>query len=363
MLSATSVGMRAGARRVVRPSITSIASTSTPRSSLASQRQSLNKSRNLSNKTLAFPSQQRRGYAVTTNPNPPLGKKNASNELPSRIGLIGARGYTGQALIDLLNEHPYMDLCHVSSRELAGQELQGYSKRKIIYENLSPEDVAQLDKDNKVDCWVMALPNGVCKPFIEALDNNKSNSVVVDLSADYRFVDSWTYGLCELTKRSEISQSTRISNPGCYATGAQLGIAPILEHLGGSPSVFGVSGYSGAGTKPSPNNDVERLKDNLAPYSLTGHIHEREISRHLGTPVAFMPHVASWFRGIHLTINIPLNKVMTSRDIRQIYQDRYAGEKLVKVAGEAPLVKSISGKHSVEIGSFAIDSTGKRVVV
>lgn len=54
---------------------------------------------------------------------------------------------------------------------------------------------------------------------------------------------------------------------------------------------------------------------------------------------------------------------MTSRDIRQIYQDRYAGEKLVKVVGEAPLVKSIQNKHGVEIGGFAVDTTGKRVVV
>ncbi len=72
---------------------------------------------------------------------------------------------------------------------------------------------------------------------------------------------------------------------------------------------------------------------------------------------------ASWFRGIHLTINIPLNKTMTSRDIRQIYQDRYAGEKLVKVVGEAPLVKSIQALHGCEIGGFAVDKSGKRVVV
>jgi N-acetyl-gamma-glutamyl-phosphate reductase/acetylglutamate kinase len=103
-------------------------------------------------------SQQQRGYAATTNPNPPLGKKNASNDVPSRIGLIGARGYTGQALVELLNNHPYMDLRHVSSRELAGQELQGYSKRKITYENLDAEAVLQLDSE--VDCWIMALPNG-----------------------------------------------------------------------------------------------------------------------------------------------------------------------------------------------------------
>ncbi|KAF7536373.1 hypothetical protein G7Z17_g13060 [Cylindrodendrum hubeiense] len=310
--------------------------------------------------------QQRRGYA-TTNPNPPLGKKNASNEVPARVGLIGARGYTGQALIDLLNSHPFMDLKHVSSRELAGTELQGYTKRKIIYENLGPEDVGNLEKEGQIDCWVMALPNGVCKPYIDAIDAVQKGadhqSVIVDLSADYRFDDSWTYGLPELVKRSKISQAKRLANPGCFATAAQLGIAPILEHLGGQPVTFGVSGYSGAGTKPSPKNDLNLLRDNIIPYSLTDHIHEREISAQLGTPVGFIPHVASWFRGIHHTINIPLNKTMTSRDIRQIYQDRYAGEKLVKVVGEPPLVRNIVDKHGVEIGGFAVHSSGKRVVV
>jgi N-acetyl-gamma-glutamyl-phosphate reductase / acetylglutamate kinase len=54
---------------------------------------------------------------------------------------------------------------------------------------------------------------------------------------------------------------------------------------------------------------------------------------------------------------------MTSRDIRNIYQDRYAGELLVKVSGEAPLVRDISGKHGVAIGGFAVSSSGNRVVV
>lgn len=336
--------------------------------------QSLNASQTRSYSTLARRpavqkafGQQRRGFATTTNPNPPLGKKNASNDNPTRVGLIGARGYTGQALIDLLNSHPSMDLRHVSSRELAGQSLEGYTKRKVIYENLGPEDVGKLEKEGSIDCWVMALPNGVCKPYIDAIDEaskgRENQSVVVDLSADYRFDDSWTYGLPELTRRSKISQATRIANPGCYATAAQLGIAPILEHLGGQPTAFGVSGYSGAGTKPSPKNDINQLRDNLMPYSLTDHIHEREISSQLGTAVGFIPHVASWFRGIHHTINIPLNKTMTSRDIRQIYQDRYAGEKLVKVVGEPPLVRNIMDKHGVEIGGFAVHSSGKRVVV
>ena len=57
-------------------------------------------------------------------------------------------------------------------------------------------------RNGEVDAWVMALPNGVCKPFVDAIDrgaaerkDGKGGSVVVDLSADYRFEDGWTYGL------------------------------------------------------------------------------------------------------------------------------------------------------------------------
>jgi N-acetyl-gamma-glutamyl-phosphate reductase/acetylglutamate kinase len=198
-----------------------------------------------------------------------------------------------------------MDLRHVSSRELAGKKLQGYDKREIVYENLSPEDVKRMSANGDVDCWVMALPNGVCKPFVDAVDQgSETGNVIVDLSADYRFDDKWTYGLPELVNRGKIAQATRISNPGCYATAAQIGIAPLVPYLGGQPTVFGVSGYSGAGTKPSPKNDVQNLTNNIIPYSLTDHIHEREISTQLGTSIAFIPHVAVWFQGIHVCTSL-----------------------------------------------------------
>ncbi|PKY02335.1 protein arg-6, mitochondrial precursor [Aspergillus campestris IBT 28561] len=301
---------------------------------------------------------------VTTNPNPPLGEKNMSNTQPSKVALIGARGYTGQALISLINAHPHLDLRHVSSRELAGKQLQGYDKREIIYENLSPEDVKRMSENGDVDCWVMALPNGVCKPFVDAVDQGSpKGNVIVDLSADYRFDANWTYGLPELVNRSTIAQATRISNPGCYATAAQIGIAPLVPFLSGQPTIFGVSGYSGAGTKPSPKNDVEFLTNNIIPYSLTGHIHEKEIGYQLGASVAFVPHVAVWFQGIHHTISIPLKEKMSSREVRNLFHERYAGEKLVKIVGEPPLVKDIAGRHGVEVGGFAVDATGTRAVI
>lgn len=140
----------------------------------------------------------RRSYTSTTNPNPPLGFSNATNQKPSKVALIGARGYTGRALIDLINGHPHMDLTHVSSRELAGKKLEGYTKdgKDIVYQNLSVEDIRHMEEHDEVECWVMALPNGVCKPFVEAVNGvGKGKSVIVDLSADFRFDVSWTYGL------------------------------------------------------------------------------------------------------------------------------------------------------------------------
>ena len=213
-----------------------------------------------------------------TNPDPPIYK--GSNSNPSKVALIGARGYTGQALISLISAHPYLELTHVSSRELAGKPLEGYKKANITYENLQKEDVRRLEEQGDVDVWVMALPNGVCKPFVDAIDDarqskNKANgkgSLIIDLSADYRFDNSWSYGLPELQSRASLVDATHISNPGCYATAAQLGIAPLIGRIGGQPTVFGISGYSGAGTKPSPKNDINNLRDNLIPYSLTDHM-------------------------------------------------------------------------------------------
>ncbi|KAB8336978.1 hypothetical protein FH972_021282 [Carpinus fangiana] len=309
------------------------------------------------------PASSRSYSTATTNPNPPLGQKNETNDRPARVALIGARGYTGKALIEMLNNHPNIDLRHVSSRELAGQKLQGYDKREIIYENLGPDDARRMAEKGDIDCWVMALPNGVCKPYVDAIDETGKDTVIVDLSADYRFDPSWTYGLPETITRSTIARARRIANPGCYATAAQIGITPLVSHLGGPPAVFGVSGYSGAGTKPSPKNDVNNLADNLIAYSLTDHIHEKEVSAQLGTQIYFTPHVASWFQGIHHTIHVPLAKQWKARDLRNLYAERYAGEKLISISGEPPSVKAISGKHGIEVGGFAVHSNGTRAVI
>lgn len=307
----------------------------------------------------------RRFLDSTKNPNPPIIE--GSNSSKAKIALIGARGYTGQNLIQLIDNHPNLELSYVSSRELNGQKLQGYNKDNIVYSNLQVEDIIRIEENQEIDMWVMALPNGVCKPFVDAIETVKnSKSKIIDLSADYRFdtTGEWVYGLPELANRKDIVNAKKISNPGCYATAAQIAISPMIPYITANPSIFGVSGYSGAGTKPSPKNDVKYLSNNLIPYSLTDHIHEKEISKQLGIEVGFMPHVAQWFQGISHTISIPIKpNTLSSREIRNIFQDRYQGEKLITISGEAPVVKDISGKHGVVVGAFAVNSKEDRLVI
>ncbi|KAF6009559.1 Protein arg5,6, mitochondrial [Brettanomyces bruxellensis] len=288
------------------------------------------------------------------------------NHNVGKIGLIGARGFTGRNLIGLINKHPYLEVAHVSSRNLKGKKLEGYDKSEVIYENLSPVDIEEIEKSGEVDVWVMALPNGVCSPFVQAIDaGNSGKSHIVDLSADGRFdtTGKWVYGLPELSNRAEIAQATRISNPGCYSTASQIAINPVFKYIGGRPSIFGISGYSGAGTKPSKKNDVSFLNNNLVPYALTDHTHEKEISFHLGKKVAFMPHVGQWFQGITLTINIPLKEKLTAEDAFQLYSEKYANEKMISVIKDTPYVKDISGKHGVVVGGFSVNEDKDRMAV
>ena len=277
------------------------------------------------------------------------------------IGIVGARGHTGTELIRLVAAHPQLELAFVSSRELDGQPVADHVDAyhgPLHYQSLDAAAVAA----RGADVVVLALPNGKAAPFVEAIDATRPETLVVDLSADYRFDPGWYYGLPEIT-RGRYAGQRRISNPGCYATAMQLAIWPMLDQLAGPPQCFGVSGYSGAGTTPSDRNNPELLRDNLMPYALVDHLHEREVSTRLGVPVEFMPHVAPHFRGITLTANLWLREPLTVDQVRARYEQRYAGEPLVDVIDQAPWVSRIAGRHGVEIGGFAVAPGGKRLVV
>ena len=277
------------------------------------------------------------------------------------VGIVGARGHTGAELIRLIARHPHLELAFVSSRELDGQKVSDHIPEfsgELRYENLSHEQVG----GNGADAVILALPNGKAAELVAAIDAQAPDTVVVDLSADYRFDERWYYGLPELTRQKYAGQK-RISNPGCYATAMQLAIAPLKDRLAGPPQCFGVSGYSGAGTTPSDKNNVELLRDNLMPYALTGHVHEREVSKQLDHPIEFMPHVAPHFRGLSITANLHLSIAFEREEVLARYHGRYADEPLVKLLDDAPWVSRIAGAHHVDIGGFTLSGDGKRLGV
>ncbi|MCX7042398.1 MAG: N-acetyl-gamma-glutamyl-phosphate reductase [Gammaproteobacteria bacterium] len=281
--------------------------------------------------------------------------------MSKRIGLIGARGHAGAELIRLVSGHPEFELAFVSSRERAGQPVAEHHPEAgggLRYVEVTPENLASYP----ADVLILALPNGKAAPFVAAIDATAPATVVLDLSADYRFNPDWYYGLPELT-RTHYRGQKRISNPGCYATAMQLAIAPMRDFLSGPAQCFGVSGFSGAGTSPSDKNDPEKLRDNLMPYALTDHIHEREAGERLNWTVQFMPHVAPHFRGLSITANLHLREPMTLHDVRQRFRDFYAGEPLVGVQDDAPWVSAIAGKPGALVGGFTMGEAGRRVVL
>lgn len=180
--------------------------------------------------------------------------------------------------------------------------------------------------------------------------------------------------------------------------------------------MFGLSGYSGAGTITVPasslssssssvstknaENDgrpislpkvtAESLGGGVRPYALTDHINEREAAFHLSrlsliahgaaTPseafpaqgdkhsikLAFIPAVTPWFSGILSTLSMPLKEPLTAREIHTLYKNHYAGEKLVRVKDAkdgVPSLAEVEGNQGVVIGGVQVHSEGDRVVV
>ena len=277
-----------------------------------------------------------------------------------RVALVGARGYVGFELLQLLDSHPNTHVVAAFSRELDGQAVsevvKSYSDNTLFYQAGNFETLLKMN----LDVVFLALPNEIAKKNDILWKQLSLNTVIIDLSSDYRFDDDWTYGQPE-TCAEKITGQKLIANPGCYATASQLGLLPIIEYCDGTPSIFGVSGYSGAGSKPSENNDPKRLAHNLKAYKLTGHIHEREVNRVLTKQVYFMPHVAEFFRGIHLTISIELKHEFKQQQIHEIYQQYYQQHQLIHVSTEIPEVQKVQNTHYVIIGGF--DIKGRHLVL
>lgn len=281
-----------------------------------------------------------------------------------RVGLIGARGYVGREMLALIAGHPGLELAYASSREWAGKpiadmlEADDSAFRTQTFEALGPEEAAE----SRTDAIILGLPNGKSQRFVEAIDGICPDTVLIDLSGDHRHQAGWVYGLPE-RNRTAIKGATRIANPGCYASAAQLAILPLKDRLEGQVHVFGLSGWSGAGTTTSRKNDPEALKNNAIPYGLVGHGHEKEIAVHAGEDVRFMPCVAPFFRGLMVTVSANLAVPSTEGDILKLFAARYEAEGFIEMLEASAEPANASDTHLCQIGPPQLRADGRGIVL
>ena len=279
------------------------------------------------------------------------------------VGVIGARGYVGRELVRLLDEHPVLQTTLAVSRELAGRRVA--SEYGVDTGGLSFSSSYTPAKDECPDVVVLGLPNGHARSVVEEMEaSGATPRVILDLSADFRFDESWVYGVPEL-HATRLRGAARIANPGCYATAMQLALAPVLAHLDADPCCFGVSGYTGAGTSPSEKNDAETLAQGLLTYAPVGHTHEREVSRQLGRPVRFAPCVAGYPRGITLTALLELEHATDQDELLGLYEAHYVGAECVSVQRDGtPRVQHVVRTPGAIVGGVAVDEAApKRAAV
>ena len=119
-----------------------------------------------------------------------------------------------------------------------------------------------------------------------------------------------------------------------------------------------------------PKISPETLKGGIKPYSLTGHIHEREAGYHLSSlvaggqvKVAFIPTVAPWFSGIISTASIPLKEKLSAKDILGLFQEKYKNEPLIRIQKDVVGLHDVEGRHGWSVGGIQTSAEGDRVVI
>ncbi|CAN5537988.1 N-acetyl-gamma-glutamyl-phosphate reductase [soil metagenome] len=243
----------------------------------------------------------------------------ASNK--TKVFIDGQHGTTGLQIQDRLKDRPDIELL-----ELPMADRKDLAKRAEIA--------------RAADIAVLCLPDAAAKELVAALGD--SDTVVIDASTAHRVADGWTYGFPELSKahRQKLLESKRISNPGCYPTGAIGLLRPLIDaglvRADSTPAVFGVSGYTGGGKELIAVHE----QPGVEPFGLYGmeltHKHVPEMKKYSGLKHAplFVPSVGHYAQG--MLVILPITRDITTKKIdaaavQQVLAERYEGEKFVTV--------------------------------
>ncbi|MBW3468467.1 N-acetyl-gamma-glutamyl-phosphate reductase [Arthrospiribacter ruber] len=227
-----------------------------------------------------------------------------------KTAIIGAAGYTGGELLRLLVHHPHCELVYAHSNSQKGKKVSDSHP-----DLLGDIDLVFTDEviTEGIDAVFLGLPHGQTKGFLEKYSFSPE-TVIIDLSTDFRDESNgFTYGLPEVNK-VKIQKAKRIANPGCFATGIQLALAPAVAKgwITDSIHISGITGSTGAGKGLSETSHFSYRLSNISVYKLFTHQHLKEIKQtfsqlHTGfdADLMFVPYRGNFSRGIWITAYFP----------------------------------------------------------
>lgn len=309
-----------------------------------------------------------------------------------KAAIVGASGYSGEVLVQLLLSHPRVELAAVTSRQNAGQTLAqvfpnfaSHPQSKSI--RFAEPNAAVLAK--QADVVFLALPHGVAAEYAAPLVN--AGCIVIDLSADFRLKSQETYkefyihdhpapellkksvyGLPEIY-RDQIKKALLVASPGCYPTSILLPVIPLLQAGLVNPSNIiadSLSGVSGAGRKAEPEYLFCECNESVRPYGVPKHRHLSEIEEQLSfaaqSPVIiqFTPHLIPVNRGILTTLYLEPAQKLSDEKISAVYQKHYGREPFVRLleGRNLPDTKNVVGTNAIEI-AWRLDARTGRLIV
>ena len=295
-----------------------------------------------------------------------------------KVGIVGGSSLLAGYLIDILNKHPFVELCYIDSEHYTEQALNKIHKYlKSI--NLIERKFDKYSKEfiqKNLDLVFVAKFHTESMNYVKELYNEELK--IIDLSGDFRLkneneYEKWygkkhiainllekaVYGLTEIY-RDEIKRAKLIANPGCYPTGIILALYPLLKNKIIKPErifIASYSGVSGAGRNPVPGKNLFiDAFNNIIAYKVTNHQHTPEIEQILNNfseseiNINFVPHITSIENGIFNTIFVEPKDNYNEEKIYEIFEKEYKDAKFVRIKKDRiPEIKDVVDTNFIDI--------------
>jgi N-acetyl-gamma-glutamyl-phosphate reductase len=243
-----------------------------------------------------------------------------------KTAIIGAAGYTGGELLRILIYHPNCELIYIHSNSQKGKKVTDAHPDLIGDTDLIFTDKVETEG---IEVVFLGLPHGETKGFLET-HSFPEKTVLIDLSTDFRDESNgFVYGLPEVNK-SKIKSAKKIANPGCFATGIQLALAPAVAKgwIKDDIHISGITGSTGAGKKLSETSHFSYRSSNMSVYKLFNHQHLKEIKQTFSQlnggfdqNILFVPYRGNFPRGIWITAYFPYSG--SQEEALNVYKDFY----------------------------------------